>query len=96
MSLFRSPPLGRARRRDALIAAFMAQPCRDCGAGPGGRCDLSVIAEAVRIDRRSDQLVIHSSRITDAVSAGAAGMELVAAQFSGPAPAALTEGSRSS
>jgi hypothetical protein len=95
MSLFGSLAAGRERKRAALIAAFAAQPCRDCGAGPHKRCDLSVIAEAVRIDRRPDQLVLHSSRIADAVSAGAADMGLVAAQFSGPAPAALTKGTRS-
>jgi hypothetical protein len=95
MSLFGFLAQSRARKRDALIAAFAARPCRDCGSVPRERCDLSIIAEAVRIDRRPDQLVLHSSRIADAVSAGAASRDLVTAQFSGPAPAALTKGSRS-
>lgn len=93
MSLFGHLAAGRARKRAVLIAAFAAQPCRDCGAAPHEHCDLSVIAEAVRIDRRPDQLVLHSARIADAVSAGAADMGLVAAQFAGPAPTALTKGS---
>jgi hypothetical protein len=95
MSLFGHLAAGRERKRDALIAAFAAQPCRDCGAAPRQRCDLSVIAEAVRIDRRPDQLVLHSSRIADAVSAGAADMGLTAAQFAGGLPTALTKGSGS-
>jgi hypothetical protein len=84
---------GRARKRAALVASFLARPCPACPAAAGERCDLSVIAEAVRIDPRPDQLVLHSARIADAISAGTADPGLVAAQFAGDLPLALTKGS---
>jgi hypothetical protein len=86
--------LGRERKRLALIDSFMAAGCPVCPAGPRERCDLSVIAEAVRIDPRPDQLVLHSARITDAITAGVADGDLVAAQFAGDLPVALTKGTR--
>jgi hypothetical protein len=90
MSLFGHLALGRARRRDALISGFLAGRCTDCPAGPGERCDLSVIAEAVRIDKRPDQLVLHSSRLA-AAATDPRTRALIEAQFAGDLPMALRQ-----
>jgi hypothetical protein len=90
MSLFGHLAAGRARRRDALIASFLAGGCADCPALAGERCDLSVIAEAVRINRRPDQLVLHSSRLA-AASTDPRKRALIAAQFTGDLPMALRQ-----
>jgi len=83
----RSP--GAESRRNGLANAFLAQECPDCGAVNPAHCDLDIIAEAVRIDPRPHQLILHTSRIRAAIGPGAVSRELVLAQFSGAPPAAL-------
>jgi hypothetical protein len=84
-----------AAERAALIAALVSGSCPDCDDGrPGGSCSPGSGGDYVVLGK-NPLIIAHTSRLDEAVTAGAVSLDDVLAQFQpGQAPAVLTGGKR--
>jgi hypothetical protein len=78
------------RKRRELTVGLVSVPCPECGARPGKGCDYDHLParEMIRLEK-DPLLVVHTTRMADAVTAGKVNRAQVLAQFDGPPSAAL-------